>query len=407
MPVTRLPETPRILTGSILFLLSGLAALGSLATNIILPVFPGMGADLGVSPRDLGLTLSSFFIAFAVGQLFAGPLTDRFGRKPIVIGGLATFVAGSAVCTFAPTLDIVILGRVIQALGACAAFVLARAIARDLFDGDALGRTLALIMVVMAAAPGFSPLVGSGLGTLLGWRFIFAGIAVFAVVLGIFYVRDMGETLPVNARQSLRVGAVAAAYGALARDRRFIYPALSVSLTIGMLYAFFATAPAILISELALSGLQLALYFAGTVFVVFGAGFLAPHLARRWGQARVAMAGAVIALIGDFVILNSAAEPSLMSITGGLVLFLFGMGFVNPLGTAIALQPFKQEAGLASAFQGFLQMGCAAIASTVASVLPLPPTLALAATMTVGSTLALLVFIPVIIHQNQNKVALS
>lgn len=135
-------ESPRVLNGSILFLLAGLAAMGSLATNVILPVFPSISVSLGVETRDLGLTLSSFFIAFAVGQLFVGPLADRFGRKPLVVGGLVTFVAGSAVCALAQTLDVLILGRVIQALGACAASVLARAIARDLFDGEALARAL-------------------------------------------------------------------------------------------------------------------------------------------------------------------------------------------------------------------------------------------------------------------------
>ncbi|WP_218575961.1 multidrug effflux MFS transporter [Pseudomonas tumuqii] len=400
-------DSPRVLTGSILFLLAGLAAMGSLATNVILPVFPSMSASLGVEPRDLGLTLSSFFIAFALGQLFVGPLADRFGRMPLVVGGLVTFVAGSALCALSQTLDILILGRVIQALGACAASVLARAIARDLFDGEALARVLALIMIAMAAAPGFSPLVGTGLGALLGWRFIFAGVGLFALALGIFYLRSMGETQPSNAKQPLRFRTVVVAYAALARDRRFIYPALSVSLTIGMLFAFFATAPAILISELGLTGLQLALYFAATVFIVFGAGFLAPRLARRWGQSWAVMIGAVIALIGSLVILTLAASPSLLSITAGLGLFLLGMGFLNPLGTAITLQPFSHNAGLASALLGFLQMACAAIGATAASVLPLPPTTALAATMTVGSALALLVFIPVIVRLTHTKVALS
>lgn len=155
------------LTGAMLFLLAGLAALGTLATNIILPAFPEIGADLGVSERDLALTLSSFFIAFAVGQLFVGPLSDRFGRKWLVLGGLATFIAGSVLCALAVSLDMMILGRLIQALGACAASVLSRAIARDLFDGEALARALALVMVAMAAAPGFSPLVGNALANYL------------------------------------------------------------------------------------------------------------------------------------------------------------------------------------------------------------------------------------------------
>ncbi len=258
-------------------------------------------------------------------------------------------------------------------------------------------------MIAMAAAPGFSPLLGTGLGALLGWRFIFSGVGLFALALGIFYLRSMGETQPTGAKQPLRFRTVLTAYGVLASDRRFIFPALSVSLTIGMLFTFFATAPAILLSELGLTGLQLALYFAATVFIVFGAGFLAPRLARMWGTAWAVMIGAVIALTGSLVILALAATPSLMSITAGLGLFLLGMGFLNPLGTAIALQPFSHNAGLASALLGFLQMACAAIGATAASLLPFPPTTALATTMTVGSSLALLVFIPVIFSLTRTR----
>jgi DHA1 family bicyclomycin/chloramphenicol resistance-like MFS transporter len=388
--VKRPPESTRALTGLALFQLAGLAALGALATNIILPVFPDIGAHMDVEARDLGLTLSSFFIAFAVGQLFAGPLADRFGRKPIVVTGLATFIVGSTVCALSSTLEVLIVGRVIQSLGAAAAFVLARAIARDLFDGKALGRALAMIMIAMAAAPGFSPLIGTGLGTMMGWRFLFTGVALFALVLGIFYVRNLGETLPGSDRQPLCLSNVVQTYVGLTRDRRFIFPALSVSLTLGMLYAFFAAAPASFISELGLTGLQLSLYFAGTVFVVFGAGVLAPRLAHRWGQAWGAMIGAVLSLAGGLVILSLASTPNLMFITGGISLFLLGIGIINPLGTAIALQPFRQQAGSASALQGFLQMASAAIGSSVASTLPLPPTLALAVTMTGGLILAVL-----------------
>jgi MFS transporter, DHA1 family, multidrug resistance protein len=157
--------TQKELTGELLFLLAGLAALGALATNIILPAFPDMAIDLGTSVIDLSATLSSFFVAFAVGQLFVGPLSDRFGRRWLVLSGLAAFVMGSAICAFASTLPQLIGGRVVQALGVCATSVLSRAIARDLFDGEALARALSLIMVAMAAAPGFSPLLGGALNS--------------------------------------------------------------------------------------------------------------------------------------------------------------------------------------------------------------------------------------------------
>lgn len=393
------------LTPGTLFLLAGLAALGSLATNIILPAFPQIGAELNVSPRDLALTLSSFFVAFAFGQILVGPLSDRFGRKWLVLGGLATFVLGCLVCALAGDISVLILGRIIQALGACAASVLSRAIARDLFDGEALARALALTMIAMAASPGFSPLIGSALGGLFGWQTIFLGVAAFAAVLAGCYWKMLGETHPVESRESLSLSAVRLAYARLATNPRFILPALAVSLVIGALYTFFAAAPAVLISGLGLTGLQLALYFAGTVVIVFAAGFLAPRLARRWSPVAAGALGLGFAVAGSALILAFAGAPNLVSITMGLTLFLFGMGLINPLGTAIALQPFGREAGTASALLGFLQMGCAAIGSTGASALPMPPTLALAAIMLGASLLAAAVFAPVGLRRLQAKAA--
>ena len=258
-------SSERHVTGGILFLLAGLAALGALATNIILPAFPRIGAELEISSPELGLLLSSFFVAFALGQLAVGPLSDRFGRKPLVLGGLAVFAAGSVVCAVAGTLPLLVLGRVIQALGACAASVLSRAIARDLFDGEALGRALALTMIAGAAAPGFSPLLGSILAGLFGWRMIFFIVAAFGVALALHYLGRVGETHPVGRRTPLASSAVASAYARLAADPRFLLPALAVSLIIGGLYSFFAAAPGVLMNELGLTAIQLGLSFATTV----------------------------------------------------------------------------------------------------------------------------------------------
>lgn len=280
--VTIAPSERR-LTGGTLFLLAGLAALGALATNIILPAFPGMGAELAISSRELGLLLSSFFVAFALGQLVVGPLSDRFGRKWLVLGGLALFAAGSVVCALAGTLPVLVLGRVIQALGACAASVLSRAIARDLFDGEALGRALALTMIAGAVAPGFSPLLGSILSGLFGWRITFLVVAIFGVALALHYVGRIGESHPADRRTPLRLPAVASAYGRLAADPRFLLPALAVSLVIGGLYSFFAAAPGVLMNELGLSALQLGLSFAATVLIAIGSAtymLLAKHLAQ-------------------------------------------------------------------------------------------------------------------------------
>lgn len=388
-------------TGGMLFLLAGLAALGALATNIILPAFPQIGAGLAISPPELGLLLSSFFVTFAFGQLVVGPLSDRFGRKPFVLGGLAVFAVGGVVCAMVGTLPLLVLGRIIQALGACAASVLSRAIARDLFDGEALGRALALTMIAGAAAPGFSPLLGSILADLFGWRITFLVVGIFGVALALHYVGRVGETHPVGRRTPLAPLAVASAYGRLAANPRFILPALAVSLVIGGLYSFFAAAPGVLMNELGLTAFQLGLSFAMTVLIVFVAGFFAPRLAHRWGQRAVSMIGLFIALAGGVAMSAFAAVPTFMTFTMAIALYLFGMGLINPLGTAIALHPFGRQAGLASALLGFLQMGCAAIGASLASTLPFSPSVSLAVILTTGSALALLVFLPVALRQSR------
>ena len=242
--------------------------------------------------------MSSFFVAFAFGQLLVGPLSDRFGRKWLVLGGLAVFVAGSVLCAFADTLSFLILGRVIQALGACAASVLSRAIARDLFDGEALARALALTMMRWRLRRAFRLCSEVRLTACLAGGSPSSSLRRLAWCSRCIIATSAGETHPADRRASLAASAVASAYGRLAVDPRFLLPAVSVSLVIGGLYTFFAAAPAILMSELGLTAFQLGLSFATTVLIVFAAGFLAPRLAHRWGQRAIGMIGLFIALAG-------------------------------------------------------------------------------------------------------------
>lgn len=390
------PDDADALSAGRLALLAGLAALGALATNIMLPAFPAMAQAFGVPPQALSWTLSVFFIVFAVGQLFVGPLSDAIGRAPLVLGGLAVFVAGSLICALAPSLPVLIAGRAVQALGACAASVLARAIARDLYHGAALTRVLSLVMIAMAAAPGFSPALGTGMTALLGWRSIFALVALAALVLAVQYRRGAGETLPASRRRPARVAAVARTYAVLAADRRFFRPALTVSLIIGCLYSFFGAAPAILVGAMGFSPAELSLFFAATVLVVFGSGLMTSRLAGRWGAARVGMAGILIATGGAAWLAAQGGAPAPLPFMAAVTLFLGGMGLINPIGSAIALEPFGDRAGAASALLGFLQMALAAIGTALIGALPATPALTLGWVLLIGTTAAALIFYPVI-----------
>ena len=162
--------------------LAGLAATGTLATNILLPSLPQMAASLNVTSAAVTSAITIFLAVFAVGQLAVGPISDRYGRRWPVLIGFAVFFAGSVWCALATDLTGLLIGRVIQAAGACATSVLSRAIARDMFSGAALARAMALIMIAMAAAPGFSPLLGGALDHYFGWRSEFVLVAAFAAL---------------------------------------------------------------------------------------------------------------------------------------------------------------------------------------------------------------------------------
>ncbi len=342
--------------------LACLAALTTLATNIILPAFPDIGRTLAVSPQSLAVTLSAFFIPFALGQLVIGPVSDRRGRKGLMLSGLAVLAIGSMVCALATELEWLIVGRAIQGLGACAPSVLARSIIRDLFEGVTLSRALSFVMVAMAAAPGFSPLVGGLLSHMVGWRSTFWLVAALTLLLGLLYSTRIGETHLPTARRDAFIAATFTSYVQLLGDRRFMAPAMGVGLAVGGLLAFFAATPAILMGGLGLTSIELGYFFAVTVLVVFGAGIMAPRLATRWSAPVVATVGCTIALAGSIALL--AGSAGLLHFSVSMSIFLFGIGLLNPLGTAMALQPFGARAGAASALLGFLQMGAASLTIT-------------------------------------------
>src|SRR5881396_433830 len=177
-----------------IMVLAALAATGTLATNILLPSLPQMAASLKVSTAAVTSAITVFLAVFALGQLVVGPISDRFGRRWPVLAGFAVFFAGSAWCGLATDLPNLLTGRMVQAAGACATSVLSRAIARDLFSGAALARAMALIMIAMAAAPGFSPLLGGALDHYFGWRSEFVLVPGFAALGALAYGTVLGET---------------------------------------------------------------------------------------------------------------------------------------------------------------------------------------------------------------------
>jgi DHA1 family bicyclomycin/chloramphenicol resistance-like MFS transporter len=385
-----LPEVSS--TFSQIAVLAALAATGTLATNILLPSLPQMAASLKVSTAAVTSAITVFLAVFALGQLVVGPVSDRYGRRWPVLIGFAVFIAGSLWCGLATDLPGLLIGRVIQAAGACATSVLSRAIARDLFSGAALGRAMALIMVAMAAAPGFSPLLGGALDHVFGWRSEFVFVGVFAAIGAVAYGAVLGETHH-STRIPLNPLAIARNYFGLIVDRRFLVPAATVSLIMGGLFAMFSATPRVLIEELHFTPIQLGLFFAGTVMIVFAAGMLATSLAPRFGLDRSIQGGLVAAAAGSIaLLLVSIFSPTFLPFLAAMSVFLLGMGIVNPLGAAQALSPFGEKAGAASALLGFWQMMGAAIGVYLAATVSHEAMFALGIVLAVASLAAVALY---------------
>ena len=358
--------------GPLIALLTALAALGMLSTNIYLPALPVIGAALHADADAVRLTLTVYLAVFAVCQLVAGPLSDRYGRRPVLVFGLALFFGATLICAMAQTVEMLIIGRALQAVGACAASTVGRAMARDLFDGAALGKALGLIMTGVAVAPGFGPLLGGLLQEGFGWRAPFYAVAGFGIVILAIVLWRLGETRPETTHRPGIAGAFTA-YGGLLSQAQFLRPAFATTCALGALFAFFAGAPGLFIAAYGQSPTEFGLTSSFTVFAVFAGGYSAPRLMRRFGASMATRFGFLVLSIGGALLLGHlAAAPGLWPAIGATLVFLYGIGIVNPLTVAAALQPFPQRAGAAAALIGALQIAGATLGAALVNLLPLP-----------------------------------
>jgi DHA1 family bicyclomycin/chloramphenicol resistance-like MFS transporter len=363
-----------------------LTALGPLSTDMYLPSLPAIAADLGATTAGVQLTLSTFLLGFAVGQFLYGPVSDRVGRRPVLLFGLALFTLASLACALAPSIETLVAARFVQALGASGPIVLGRAMVRDLYEGPRAGRELSRMGSIMGVVPALAPILGGVLHEGFGWRANFAAAMVFSVGLGLVILTLMPETIRARSREPLSFLAILRGFRDLLRHRAYrVYVSFS-ALAYGGLFAFISGSSFVLQGVYGLAEIPYALSFGFVVLGFIGGTFAAQRLAGRIGLDGTIGLG-VAALAGGGLLmlaLVAAGVPSSLAVSLPMALYALGVGLTMPQSMAAAMGPFPDRAGAASSLLGICQMSFAALVGIGlgqflgGSALPLPLAIAAA-----------------------------
>jgi DHA1 family bicyclomycin/chloramphenicol resistance-like MFS transporter len=330
-------------------------------TDLYLPGLPSLSAEFGGAVGLAQLTLSGLILAFGFGQLLLGPVSDRFGRRPVLLAGLALYVLGSISSAHATSMDMLILGRVLQGIGLAASVVCGRAMVRDLYD------PLRGTLVMSRAQSGLglfalgSPILGGVLAATLGWRWALASTGIVAAAALALVVWRLPETLVQRNPRALEPARMAGTWGRMLRHPTFLAWSLLLMFTYGGLYTFLASSSFVYIEVL---GTSKALYgvFLASASVSYLAGTI---MCRRWiarhGIARTVRRAAAFSLVGGvgMAALSLGGITSAWAICLPQLVFNFGHGIHQPCGQAGVVGPFPQSAGAASALSGFMSAAAA------------------------------------------------
>jgi DHA1 family bicyclomycin/chloramphenicol resistance-like MFS transporter len=335
-----------------------LSSIGPFAIDMYLPAMPQIGEALGTSVQGMQGTIVAYFIAFGLAQLVYGPWADRSGRKPPLYAGIAVFLVGSVVCTLAPTVEWLLVGRAIQGLGGAALMVVPRAIIRDLYTGPAATRLMAAVMMVISVSPMLAPLAGSGLMAIFGWRAIFGALVVAALASLTILALFQPETLHDKDRQPFNLAAMRRGAAVLFTDPLFMGLTFLGGFGMASFFVFIASASFVYTGTFGLSPTGFSLAFAVNAIGFFGASQVAGPLGMRHGAPKVmawASLGFAVFTVALFA-LALAGVVNLWLCMAGLFFANACLGLIIPTAMVMALDEHGDIAGLASSLGGTLQM---------------------------------------------------
>jgi DHA1 family bicyclomycin/chloramphenicol resistance-like MFS transporter len=346
-------------------LLGALVAAAPLAMDIYLPSMPAMTRALGATADEVQLTLVVYMFGWGAAQLFAGPVSDRFGRRPALVASLAVFTVASIVCALAPNVRTLIVARLFQAVSMATVAVVPRAIVRDLHSGDRAAHMLSTMMLVLAVAPVVAPVLGAELHVALGWQANFAFVALYGGALLGVVAFALPETLAARDAHALDPRSMVANWATALRSRRFVGFTLAAAFMMAGLFAFLAGSAFVFVEGFGAGERAYGLWFGSVMLANFAGAAIARRVVRRTGLERVIGVALVVALAAGAAMAVLAWLDVRHPLAVAAPMFAFMMAYMGivPQATAGALTPFPRIAGSASSLMSFAQFGIASLAA--------------------------------------------
>lgn len=343
-----------------------LTAVAPLSIDMYLPAFPAMAEEFGTSASAVQFTLTSFMVGLASGQLILGPLSDRFGRRPLMLAGTFVCILAAVACAVAPNIAALTAFRFVQGFSGAAGVVLSRAVVADRAHGAVAARAFSLMMIINGAAPVLAPLIGGSLMGVIGWRGVFWILAGLAVAMFIGVVAVLTETHPKDRRHTGGVTAMLRDARSVLTNRVYIGYTLAFAFGFTVMFAYISASPFVLQNVLGLTPLHYSFAFAANAAGIVIMNAVNARIVGRFGQRRLLHLGVgLLVLFSVLLLVDALLGPVLWA----SLLLLWGavasLGLVAANATALALDQVRHAAGTGSAVLGALQFGLAAVVSPI------------------------------------------